>query len=194
MRIVAGRFRGRSLKAPHGTQTRPTTDRVRESVFSSLVSLAGEDLGGGTVLDAFAGSGALGLEALSRGAGHVVFAENARPALDALKANIVTVGAGRETTIVASDVLSAAARGTLPRAPFALLLLDPPYRLDAADVGSMLVALAANAQLTDGALVVYEHASADHVEWPTGFSAVRSKRYGSTAVDIAVYENEEENG
>lgn len=190
MRIIAGRLRGRVLKAPAGTETRPTTDRVRESVFSSLVSLAGEDLGGGVALDAFAGSGALGLEALSRGCERAVFAENSRPALDSLRKNITGLGLDSSATVMAGDILSLASGGALPYAPFSLLLLDPPYRLEPARVASFLEDLATNSQLVAGALIVYERAAKGSIEWPEGFSAVRSKRYGSTHVEIAVYEKE----
>jgi 16S rRNA (guanine966-N2)-methyltransferase len=187
MRIVAGTFRGRVLKAPAGETTRPTTDRVREAVFSAIGSIAGSDLGGGAVLDAFAGSGALGLEALSRGCSHAVFAEQDRKALDAVRANIASLGADRSCTVLSGDVFGLAQRERLAYAPYSLLLLDPPYRLDAAQVASLVAVLAENGQLEDGAVVMWEHAADGPVEWPEGFSAVRSKRYGSTEVDIAVF-------
>jgi len=188
MRIVAGALRGRTLKAPAGSETRPTTDRVREAVFSAVASIAGADLGGGTALDAFAGSGALGFEALSRGCDRVVFAEQHRTALATLKANVAALGVAAQTDIVAGDVILLASRGTLPRSPFSLLLLDPPYRLEPAQVALFVEALARNEQLVDGALVVYEHGAGAGMAWPDGFSAIRSKRYGSTEVDIAVFE------
>jgi 16S rRNA (guanine966-N2)-methyltransferase len=186
MRIIAGQHRGRVLKAPPGQTTRPTTDRVREAVFSAIAALAGSDLGGGTVLDPFAGSGALGLEALSRGCSHVVFVEQDRTALSVLRTNIATLGAESQTTVVAGDSLLLAERGRLAHPPYSLLLLDPPYRLDAVRVASFLSALAENEQLEEGAVVVWEHSADVSVEWPGGFSATKSKRYGSTEVDIAV--------
>ena len=188
MRIVSGRFRGRSLKAPAGDTTRPTTDRVREAVFSSVTSYAGADLGGGAVLDAFAGSGALGLEALSRGCAHAVFAEQDRAALATLNSNIASFGAVDDTSVIAGDVFVAAGRGSMPGAPFALLLLDPPYRLDAVKVAGLVHDLAANDLLADGAMVVWEHERGAEPPWPDGFGLVKRKRYGTTEVDIAVYE------
>ncbi len=188
MRIVAGRYRGRTLKAPPGDTTRPTTDRVREAVFSAIASIVGGDLGGGTVLDAFAGSGALGLEALSRGCSHAVFAEQDRAALVVVRGNIAALGASEAVSVVSGDVFLLAQRGSLPRTPYSLLLLDPPYRLDPARVASLVSDIALNGQLEEGAVVVWEHAAGIRVEWPEGLSACRSKRYGTTEVDIAVFE------
>ena len=120
MRIVAGRHKGRSLRAPAGAGTRPTADKVREALFSILGPVEGL-----RVLDLYAGSGALGLEALSRGAGPATFVESARPALAAIRANLDAVG--EEAEVVASDVLKwlrAAAGG---EAAFDLVFCDPPY-------------------------------------------------------------------
>lgn len=122
MRIIAGQWRGRALKSPEGDATRPTADRVREALFSMLTSRLGS-FEGLRVLDLFAGTGALGLEALSRGADHVTFVETNRMALNALTANIAGLGAGGRTNIIAQ---SAETLGRAPR-PCHLLLLDPPY-------------------------------------------------------------------
>ena len=130
MRIIAGQWRGRPLAAPNGLQTRPTADRTRETLFSMLVSRLGsfEDL---RVADLYAGSGALGLEALSRGATHCTFVENDRAAVDAIRANAVRLGA----TGIEVMAMSAA---RLPLAlPFHLILADPPY---AEGSGSAVVA------------------------------------------------------
>jgi len=121
MRIIAGRWGGRRLKAPPGRDTRPTTDRVRESWFSAL----GPTVQGARVLDLFAGSGSLGLEALSRGAAEAVFVERARKALAALEDNVRTLDAGSETHLVRGDALAYA--GRLDAAAFDLALADPPY-------------------------------------------------------------------
>ena len=122
MRIIAGEWRGRPLAAPPGDGTRPTADRTRETLFSMLVSRLGsfEEL---RVADLFAGSGALGLEALSRGAAHATFVENDRAALTVLKANIAKCKADFDTAVLAQPMQ---AIGRAP-APFDLLLLDPPY-------------------------------------------------------------------
>jgi 16S rRNA (guanine966-N2)-methyltransferase len=188
VRIVAGEFKGHRLQAPQGDTTRPTIDRVREALFSSLTSLAGPRLGGGSALDAFAGSGALGLEALSRGMSSVTFVETDRAALGALNANIRALGVGGRTYVVAGDMHALAQRGGLHGRPFSLLLLDPPYRLDAVEIAHLISGLAAHDLLKDGALVVYEHARSTRMSWPSGLSPVSTKRYGSTEIDVATYE------
>lgn len=187
MRIVAGRFRGRRIEAPAGDTTRPTTDRVREAVFSAVAAQAGGDLGGGGVLDAFAGSGALGLEALSRGCTYAVFAEEDRAALTTLRANIAALGAERESRVIAGDVFAAAGGRALSGGPFTLLLLDPPYRLDPVKVAALVSDLATNDLLADGAVIVWEHVNRVEPAWPGGFELLKRKRYGTTQVDIAVY-------
>jgi 16S rRNA (guanine966-N2)-methyltransferase len=191
MRIVAGEFRGRRLEAPKGEGTRPTIDRVREAVFSSLASIAGPDLGGGAALDAFAGTGALGLEALSRGVESVTFVEQDRAALQAVKRNIETLGVVARTRVVTGDAFACAARGAIPGGPFSLLLLDPPYRLDAGEVATLISQLAVHDLLADEALIVLERASGTEAIWPDGISVLTQKRYGTTAVDIAIYDKGE---
>ena len=192
MRIVAGEYRGRRVAAPPGTDTRPTTDRVREAVFSAVASIAGTDLGGGAVLDAFAGSGALGLEALSRGCSSATFVERDKRALATVRANVDVLGAGRRARVIAGDACSLAGRGGLVGGPFALLLLDPPYRLALSEVGAFTSALAENGQLEPGAVVVWEHAAGNEPAWDVRFSLATRKRYGTTEVDIAVYGGESE--
>lgn len=129
MRIVAGTWRGRKLTAPKGEATRPTADRLRETLFSMLTSRLGS-FEGLQVADLFAGSGALGLEALSRGAAHCLFVEQDRAALDAIRANITALGAQAITRVEPGSVMS------LRRAPAALdlILADPPYRSGAGEV------------------------------------------------------------
>ena len=188
MRVVAGSYRGRMLSAPKGDQTRPTTDRVRESLFSSLVSLLGAELGGGAALDAFAGSGALGIEALSRGCSTATFVEEDRAAVRALKGNLESLGAQGRSRVVEGDVLSLAQRCAVPGGPFSLLLLDPPYRLAWCDIEGLTSALVRCGLLDDGAVIVFEHASNRTVEWPSGFDLVTRKKYGSTEIDIVVYQ------
>jgi 16S rRNA (guanine966-N2)-methyltransferase len=127
MRIIAGQWRGRPLVAPKGDDTRPTADRTREALFSMLVSRVGsfEDL---RVADLFAGSGALGLEALSRGAAHCTFVEQDRAALDCLRANLAKLGGSGD--VRAQSVL---ALGSIPQ-PFDVILMDPPYGTGAGSV------------------------------------------------------------
>ena len=129
MRIIAGDWRGRKLIAPRGDATRPTADRTRETLFNMLVSRLGsfEDL---RVADLFAGSGALGLEALSRGAAHCLFVEQEKPAVDAIKANIGALGARDRSNVQLTSVMSLGPA----KEQFDLIMLDPPYRTGAANV------------------------------------------------------------
>lgn len=129
MRIIAGEWRGRKLTAPKGDTTRPTADRTRETLFSMLTSRLGsfEDL---RVADLFAGSGALGMEALSRGAAHCLFVENERNAVDTIRANIAALGARDRAAIEAGSVMGLRAA---PQ-PLDLILADPPYRSGAGEV------------------------------------------------------------
>ncbi|WEK42642.1 MAG: 16S rRNA (guanine(966)-N(2))-methyltransferase RsmD [Candidatus Sphingomonas colombiensis] len=128
MRIIAGQWRGRPLVAPKGDATRPTADRTREALFSMLTSRIGS-FEGLAVADLFAGSGALGLEALSRGAARCLFVEQDKPALDALRANIAKLGAAN------ADVRAASAIGLGPAtAPLDLIMMDPPYGTGAGNV------------------------------------------------------------
>lgn len=129
MRIIAGTWRGRKLVAPKGEQTRPTADRTRETLFSMLTSRLGT-FEGLSVADLFAGSGALGLEALSRGAGQCLFVEQDRAALDAIRANITALDAREKARVEAGSVMQLRARTE----PLDLILLDPPYNTGAGAV------------------------------------------------------------
>jgi 16S rRNA (guanine966-N2)-methyltransferase len=149
MRIVAGAWRGRPLAAPAGAATRPTADRARETLFSMLASRLGT-FHGLAVLDLFAGTGALGLEALSRGADRATFVENDRSALVALRANIRTLGAAARAEVMPRD---AAAPGAA-QCHFDLAFLDPPYGRGLAD--RALAALVAGGWLAPGAWIAVE--------------------------------------
>jgi 16S rRNA (guanine966-N2)-methyltransferase len=164
MRIVAGTWRGRALQAPPGDTTRPTADRVRQALFDMLLHApwSGRDAIEGThVLDVFAGTGALGLEALSRGAGFATFIEQDRAALAALRANISTLRAADRTAVLAGDALAtkglaAAPSTTLSGAPCALIFLDPPYGADL--VPRALAHLTEGGWIAPGAVIVAETA------------------------------------
>jgi 16S rRNA (guanine966-N2)-methyltransferase len=176
MRIVAGRFRGRRVTAPPGLDTRPTSDRVRESLFSILGPL--DDA---RVLDLFAGTGALGLEALSRGAAHATFVERDRKALDALERNVRDFGLGRdEATVVRGDyrrhLRDASARGEA----YDLVVLDPPYS-DAPQLAPVLDA-ALRPLLRPDARVVTESARRQPLALDLG--EVDERRYGDTLIRI----------
>lgn len=129
MRIIAGEWRGRKLVAPKGDGTRPTADRTRETLFSMLASRLGS-FEGLSVLDLFAGSGALGLEALSRGAAQCQFVEQDKAALDAIRTNITALGARERTSITGGSVMNLGPA----RQPFDLILADPPYETGAGEV------------------------------------------------------------
>ncbi len=188
MRIVAGEFRGRPLAAPVGEGTRPTADRVREALMSSLESMRG-GLEGAVVLDAFAGSGALGLEALSRGAAQACFFERDRDASHALAGNVSKLGLDRtRARIVRSDVLKNPPLAGHP--VYDLVFFDPPYALSAEGPLKVLVRMRTAGTLAPDALVVYEHAAAERARVEEAFAAaelpVRSrKKYGVTGIVVA---------
>ncbi len=204
MRIVAGRHRGRPLVAPEGLAVRPTGERAREALFDVLASgrhASGQDgggkdgggkdgggkdgggkgappggtLAGARVLDAFAGSGALGLEALSRGAAQAVFMESHPGALDMLERNVAALGEGARATVLRADVLRPppAERGP---GPCGLALLDPPYNQGLAPPA--LTALAAAGWLTADALAIVELMAKEPFEPPPGFTLLEERKYG----------------
>ena len=182
-RIIAGAARGRRLTVP-ATGTRPTSDRVREAMFSSWHSSLG-GFAGLRVVDFFAGSGAVGLEALSRGAGHVLMVEKDRKAADIITANIATVGLNGALVrlgYVAQIVLSA------PSEPFDLLFLDPPYEVEGAVLSQILTNLVEQQWLADGATVVVERAvRTAAIDWPCGFEIAEPKKYGDTALVTGIW-------
>lgn len=179
MRVIAGALGGRHLVAPRGQATRPTSDRVREALFSAL-----GDVQGSIVLDLFAGTGALGIEALSRGAARATFVESSRAALVALRANLSALG-----LVARSDVLGVAAerairelgRSAAHDAPFDLVLVDPPYA-QVATVPPLVAALGACGALASDARIVIEHASRDPPPSLEGVPLVSTRTYGDTAV------------
>ena len=193
MRIVGGKWRGRAIESPKGRDvTRPTTDRTREQVASMILSARGLDLSGDSVLDAFAGAGAMGLELLSRGAAHATFVDLDRRAAQRVRRTAESLGARRaEFAALAGDACALAGRG-LPGAPVDIVCLDPPYALAAAR-GSVLVAtLATSGQLASGAVVVYERSAAGEGLSCPGLRPVRTKTHGITSLDLLVFEPEED--
>lgn len=166
VRVVAGTARGRKLVAPRGLDVRPTTDRVREAVGNRLLSMG--VLREARVVDLFAGTGALGIEALSRGAAHATFVENAPVALAAIETNIETLGFADQSTIVRADATS-----FRPSTTVDIAFVDPPYTWDG--WAELLAGL-------DAALVVCEARRA--VEAPDTWELVRSDRYGTTVITL----------
>jgi 16S rRNA (guanine(966)-N(2))-methyltransferase RsmD len=167
---------------PRGT--RPTTDRVRESLFNVLT--ARMDLDGASVLDLYAGSGALGLEALSRGAATAVFVESDQRAAAVIGQNIDALGV-TGATVRRGAVASVLAAGT--ETPFDLVFADPPYDLDAEDVDEMIATLSSGGWTAEGSVVVVERsASGPDLTWPDGWQPWRARRYGDTRLEMAVLE------
>lgn len=172
-RIVAGRWGGRRLATPGGSGTRPTSDRVREAMFASITSELGS-LEGLRVLDLFAGSGALGLEALSRGAASADLVEADRKAVAVVRKNIADLGAAGAAVhpVTAERFVQGASGG------YDLVFLDPPYALDAQAVAQLV----ADVPLSAAGLIVVERSSRTPFTWPNNRSGLRERRYGETTL------------
>jgi 16S rRNA (guanine966-N2)-methyltransferase len=182
MRITAGLYRSRVLRAPKGDRTRPTSDRVREALFSILE--AHSSLAGSRVLDLYAGTGALGLEAISRGCAHATFVECQRDAIASIRANVAALGCADRTRIVAAAAERSFAelRGL---APFDLVFADPPY----ADVPSgaavgVITKVLAEGLVPAGAAFVLEHAARDAAPKVPGLAPEDERRYGDTCLSF----------
>jgi 16S rRNA (guanine966-N2)-methyltransferase len=176
-RVIAGVAGGRRLAVPPGTGTRPTSDRAREGLFSTWQSLLGGPLEGERVLDLYAGSGAVGLEALSRGAGHALLVEADARAAKVIRDNVTSIGlpgaevrAGKAEQIV---------RTAVPGEPYDLVFLDPPYTVPDDDLREILLTLRAGGWLAEEVLVTVERSTrGGEFGWPDGFEPVRARRYG----------------
>ena len=183
MRIIAGRFKGRALKPPETREIRPTADRLRELIFDILVHRYPDALAGGRVIDLFAGTGALGLEAISRGARTALFVDSGAAARALLRENIEALALGGVTRIWRAD---ATKLGKAPATgPFTLAFLDPPYEQDLA--GPALESLARGGWLSSGALVVVEEAAKAEIVAPAEFERVDERDYGDTRVTLFLY-------
>jgi len=184
MRIIAGRFKGKAIEAPKGLSTRPTSDRVRESLFNVLEHGAPQvDFDGARVLDLFAGSGALGLEALSRGARYCLFIEDDASARGAIRRNVEALALTGVTKIWRRDATKLGPAGTV--SPFDLIFCDPPY-------GKGLGTQALAAALEGGwvhadAIAVLEERAGVEIEWPAPFAEIDRRRYGDTEIAIAKF-------
>ena len=186
MRVVGGKWGGVPLESPEGRGvTRPTTDRNREAMASMILSARGLNLGGASVLDAFAGSGAMGIELLSRGADRCTFIDQDARAATRVRRNLAKVGAEKVAyAVLRGDACQLAERGRIAGAPFDVVFLDPPYALSADVVSAMLEHLAAHGALRPGATVVYERSAEATGLGVPGLIPVRTKRYGITCVDL----------
>lgn len=180
-RIIAGQWGGRRLQVP-AKGTRPTTDRVREALFSRLDHSG--VLTGAKVLDLFAGSGALGFEALSRGASEVTLVESGAPAVRVLQTNVRELGAGGQARVVREKVAPFVARSAATTPGFTLVLIDPPYDLNPDEVDAFLEGLPA--LLAPQATVVLEGSTrARAPQWPAALEVLTSKDYGETRLFYA---------
>jgi 16S rRNA (guanine(966)-N(2))-methyltransferase RsmD len=178
-RIVAGTLGGRRLRAPAGEQTRPTSERVREALFSTIASMT--ELDGCRFADLYAGSGAVGLEAASRGAAAVLLVDSEARAARTLRENIVALGLSVTCRLSSSRV--AAVLASPPVQPFHVVFADPPYRVDDDEIAAMLSALVVHGWLADDAVLVVERsARSPEPRWPEGVTPERGRRYGDTAL------------
>jgi 16S rRNA (guanine966-N2)-methyltransferase len=176
MRIVGGRLRGRTLAGPKSQSIRPTADRLRESLFNILRHSYGDPITGARVLDLFAGTGALGIEALSHGAAFVLLLDDGAEARALLRENVTTLGLGGVTKIFRRDATKLGP--VAPLEPFSLAFLDPPYGQNLAE--KALTSARAGGWLTPDALIVVEEAVKSAFAAPQGFSELERRRYDDT--------------
>lgn len=182
MRIVAGAFRGARIEAPKGLATRPTSDRVRQALFNVLEhGPARVEFGDARVLDPFAGSGALGLEAISRGARFCLFVEDRAEARAAIRRNVEALGLTGATKIWRRDATKLGPRGAL--SPFDLAFLDPPYGGGLGELG--LAAMVDGEWLREGAIVILEEHAEAEIALPPAFEQIDTRTYGDTQILIA---------
>ncbi|MEV7964670.1 16S rRNA (guanine(966)-N(2))-methyltransferase RsmD [Sphaerisporangium sp. NPDC088356] len=178
-RVIAGTVGGRRIAVPPGRVTRPTSDRAREGLFSSVGSLLGP-LDGARVLDLYAGSGAVGLEALSRGAAHALLVESDAKAARTIKANIAELGL--PGAVVVGDKVERVVAGECPE-PYDFVFADPPYAVRDEVVRQVLEGLRDNGWLAEDALIAVERESrGKDLVWPSGFEEERVRRYGEASV------------
>jgi 16S rRNA (guanine966-N2)-methyltransferase len=180
MRIVGGRLRGRALVAPKSRAIRPTADRLRESLFNILAHAYGDPVTGARVLDLFAGTGAFGLEALSRGAAFALFVDDAAEARALLRENIAALGLAGVTRVFRRDAAKLGAAH--PLAPFSLAFLDPPYGQGLAE--QALAAARAGGWLAHDALVVVEEAAKAGFAAPAGFDELERRDYDDSVLVV----------
>ena len=182
MRVVGGRLRGRNLASPSSRDIRPTADRLRESLFNILIHAYDDPIADARVLDLFAGTGALGLEALSRGAAFCLFVEKSGPARVLIQRNIDALGMGDRAEVRAGDAVKL---GAAQQDAFTLAFLDPPYGQGLAE--KALTAAAGGGWLAPGALAVVEERSDVVIEWPDRFEVMDVRRWGDTQALFARY-------
>lgn len=183
MRIVAGKYRGKALTSPSDDTIRPTSDRARESIFNILGSRVGPVFDGLRVLDLFAGTGALGLEALSRGAAHVTFVDTGAESRGLIRDHIQAFGVAGITKLLRRDATALGDPGTFGQ--FDLIFLDPPYSQGLGE--KALAELAANGWIAPGATIVWEEFAEADVTIPDGFTLEDTRTYGAAAIRFVTY-------
>ncbi|MCL2631964.1 MAG: 16S rRNA (guanine(966)-N(2))-methyltransferase RsmD [Coriobacteriia bacterium] len=204
MRIIAGQFKGHTIAAVAGVQTRPTTDRVREAWASSITSIREGGFSGARVLDTFAGSGALGLEAISRGAASAVFVDNSERAVRTIRQNLDTlnISGDKNYRVIKADVLSPAMIRRLDAyGPFDCIFLDPPYDYHPSRIGAFLSTLIDFELLLSGCLVSYERRAvkqpvqnapgsldSGETDWPQALKMVYCRQYGIAQIEYYIFE------
>lgn len=174
MRIIAGRFKGHALKTPKTWRVRPTSDRLRETLFNVLAHAYGDAVSGARVLDLFAGTGALGLEALSRGAAFALFVEDGAEARGVLRGNVEALGVAGQSRIFRRDATRLGAAH--PNPPFSLVFADPPYGKGLAE--KALVSAREGGWLLPDALIITEEAADAAFTAPEGFETIETRAYG----------------
>ncbi|WP_018351018.1 16S rRNA (guanine(966)-N(2))-methyltransferase RsmD [Longispora albida] len=188
-RIVAGTHGGRRLAVPEGRDTRPTSDRVREALFGALESRYG--LAGSRFADLYAGSGAIGLEAHSRGAERVLLVESGAKAARVIRENIVALRAGQSVELLVSTAQQAVKMP--PGQPYDIVFADPPYAVTEAEISALLSGLAGNGWLAEDAIVVIERGRrSPEPQWPEGLYGDKPKKYGETTLWYARHEPQAE--
>ncbi|MBD2870785.1 16S rRNA (guanine(966)-N(2))-methyltransferase RsmD [Paenibacillus arenilitoris] len=186
MRVIAGEAKGRALKAVPGMNTRPTTDKVKEAIFSMI----GPYFDGGMALDLFAGTGGLGIEAWSRGVERTVFVDRDKISVDVIRQNVQSAKMESAAEIYRNDAERALKALAKREQRFRLVFLDPPYKMTTMD--EVMVQLAENGLLEPNAVIVVEHDAAHRYAEALGdFTQIKHARYGDTAVSIYTYDNED---
>jgi 16S rRNA (guanine(966)-N(2))-methyltransferase RsmD len=188
MRIIAGNFRGRKLVSPKNSPIRPTSDRVKEALFNMI----GPKIPGSRVLDLFAGTGSLGLEAISRGAEYAVFVEKNAVSVKTLNENIWLLNIREDCEIIMADAVDALSRLDAKNITFDIVFVDPPYWENL--YKKVLSALAGYDIIKNGGLVIFEHPSDIDIDKDKhSFVPIKKKRYGSTSISILAKEDDNEN-
>lgn len=181
MRVIAGLAKGRKLFAPKGMSVRPTSDMVKESLFNIIR----DRIEGATFLDLFAGSGAIGIEALSRGAGAATFIDSDPTSITVINKNLELTGLSPKAKVIRSDAIDFLSKGQFAGGPFQLIFLDPPYKIDPDMLNSIFIGLLSKHFFSGGSLIIFEHSLKRDLEsLPADLGEPMTKRYGDKALSF----------